>query len=1046
MILKLPILTLLGLILNIQYSAALDERHHKEISVANYTLFYGDYIQPSTQKGRLVDSNGEPLVGASVSVKETKKSVLTDVNGYFTVSISKGQTLVFSFVGFKRLEVKFTGKTLGAITMQQDDNVLSEAVVVGYGVQKKETVVGAVQTIAPDALRIPTSNLSNAIAGRVAGVIAYQRSGEPGADGASFFIRGISTFSGSTSPLIILDGVAVSSADLNALAPEVIESFSILKDATATAIYGSRGANGVMIVTTKSGRNIDKPKINIRLENAMSTPTSVPKFVNGVQFMRLFNEAVLGRGSGEILYSKDKIEGTMERRDPLIYPDVDWYNELFKNNSQNRTLNLNVLGGGKKIEYFMSGTYSNSNGMLKKMNVNTYDNNIKLNRYAFQNNVKAELAKGTTLALRLNTQLYDYHGGATSAAGVFGSVMNANPVDFPIMFPKKDESPGILFGGKTGGIVNNGFANPYAQMVNGYSDNFWSSIIATVDGEQLLDFITKGLKFKALASFKNWSSTTATRAKGINQYYVSSFSKNEEGKYDYELTRIGTLQNETLGTSTATNGDRSLYLQGSLDWARQFGDHSVTGLLLYNEEQRDVNAPGGLVASLPRRRQGLAGRLTYDYKGKYMLETNVGYNGSENFAEGNRFGLFPSLGMGYILSKENYFKPFLKAVDFLKIRGSWGLVGNDDIGGARFVYLSDINLTGSGYTTGVDLNYSFSGPTYARFSNPNITWEVAEKINLGMDISFLKGFYLVVDMYRENRSKIFLTRRVLPDSFGTQGTTVYANLGEMKNQGIDISLDYSRSYPSGLVMSLKGTFTYAHNTILNNDDPINMRFRNLSSVGHPANSLLGYKAERLFIDQAEIDNSPLQQIGGAVQPGDIKYTDITNAIDQLNTISSDDRVVMGKPVVPEIVYAFGPSFKYKKFDFSFLLQGVARTSFFVSGLAPFGSTAIRNVLKYVADNRWNPENPDIYARYPRLSKLDNPNNTAASSYWLRDGSFLKLRNIEMGYTHKFARVYLSGMNVLTFSKFKLWDPERGGGNGLGYPTQRIFNIGFQMGF
>lgn len=429
-----------------------------------------------------------------------------------------------------------------------------------------------------------------------------------------------------------------------------------------------------------------------------------------------------------------------------------------------------------------------------------------------------------------------------------------------------------------------------------------------------------------------------------------------------------------------------------------------------------------------------------------MLETNVGYNGSENFAEGNRFGLFPSLGMGYILSKENYFKPFLKAVDFLKIRGSWGLVGNDDIGGARFVYLSDINLTGSGYTTGVDLNYSFSGPTYARFSNPNITWEVAEKINLGMDISFLKGFYLVVDMYRENRSKIFLTRRVLPDSFGTQGTTVYANLGEMKNQGIDISLDYSRSYPSGLVMSLKGTFTYAHNTILNNDDPINMRFRNLSRVGHPANSLLGYKAERLFIDQAEIDNSPLQQIGGAVQPGDIKYTDITNAIDQLNTISSDDRVVMGKPVVPEIVYAFGPSFKYKKFDFSFLLQGVARTSFFVSGLAPFGSTAIRNVLKYVADNRWNPENPDIYARYPRLSKLDNPNNTAASSYWLRDGSFLKLRNIEMGYTHKFARVYLSGMNVLTFSKFKLWDPERGGGNGLGYPTQRIFNIGFQMGF
>lgn len=467
----------------------------------------------------------------------------------------------------------------------------------------------------------------------------------------------------------------------------------------------------------------------------------------------------------------------------------------------------------------------------------------------------------------------------------------------------------------------------------------------------------------------------------------------------------------------------------------------MSGMLLYNQDEFNFNDPGGLIQSLPKRTMGFAGRLSYSYDDTYLAEFNFGYNGSENFAEGNRFGFFPSAALGYVVSNENFWEPLLSAVSLFKLRGSWGLVGNDEIGGQRFVYLSDINLNGQGFTTGRDQNYGRSGPTYNRFANPNISWEVGEKVNIGLDLELYDRLNITVDAYQEIRRNIFLSRNTIPTSFGTSGTQIYGNLGKVKNRGFDLSVDYSKPFSSDLFMALKGTFTYAHNEVLNIDEPPFSENPNLSRVGHPINSMLGLDAQRLFIDQAEIDQHAQQQLGGFVMPGDIMYRDVNGD----GFINSDDRVRMGYPTVPEITFGFGPSVQYKNFDFSFLLQGVARTSFFIGGFHPFGTSSIRNVLDWIAEDHWSQENQDIFASYPRLSKLENPNNTANSSYWLRDGSFVKLRNLEIGYQYnKYARIYMTGYNLLTFSRFDKWDPEMGGGSGLSYPTQRKVTIGVQL--
>lgn len=1003
--------------------------------------------------GIVVDSQtNEVIPGAAVQIKGTHTGVITDVDGKFEIIASRGQVLTISYLGYTPKEIEIGNQKVLTITLSEDAELLDEVVVTAFGTgQKKESVTGSIQSVRPTDLKVPSANLSTSFAGRLAGVVSYQRSGMPGSNGSDFFIRGISTLSSVTSPLIILDGMEVASADLNALDPEVIESFSILKDATATAMYGTRGANGVMIIKTKSGADLDKPVIGVRVEANVTTPTSKPEFVDAVTYMNMFNEAVTSQGTGDALYTSDKIYGTMNSLDPYVYPNVNWYDELMKNMAFNQRANFNIRGGTQRITYFMNMNFSHETGMLKNRSQDffSYKNNIDLKKYTFQNNIDFHMSKSSTIGLHLNAQIYDQTGPATSFGDIYSLIMKNNPVDYPVMYPKSDTENWMRWGGATGTLSELAMNNPVAAATNGYSDTFWTSIIANLDFAQKLDFITPGLSFKAMISFKNWSQTTRTRSQQYNSYYLDSYSRNPDGTYNMEVLPVYEPERRTLGTSNGTTGDRRFYAQAYLDYTRSFGDHNVNAMVLWNQDQFDSNAPGDLISSLPKRKIGFAGRLSYDYAHRYMLELNAGYNGSENFAEGHRYGFFPSVSAGWNLSEEKFWEPLKSVVSNLKLRGSYGLVGNDQIGGARFLYLAQVNLQGTGsFTTGYgNQTQSYRGPVYSRYQNNNITWEVGRKLNVGMDIQLFNSLNITLDGFQEIRSDIFQQRNSIPNYLGTAGTVIYGNLAKVKNWGFDMSVDYGKQITKDFSMQFRGTFTFARNRVLEYDEAPGLRPA-LSQVGKSLNTYWGYVADGLYIDAGDITNSATSTIGNiAIAPGDIKYVDQPDANGNYDgKITSDDRVNMGYPTVPEIVYGFGPSMQWKRWDFSFFFQGQANVSLMMSGMHPFGTYNHRNVLSWIAEDYWSENNQNPDAAYPRLTKFDNNHNTASSTFWLRNAAFLKLKNLEIGYSYKNMRFYFSGTNLLTFSPFDLWDPEMGGGAGLQYPTQRTFNLGFQITF
>lgn len=1019
-------------------------------------------VEPGKQTkkitGKITDVHGETLIGVNIVIKGTTNGAITDIDGNFAIDVVPGQTLVISFIGFKKQEILVKDQTQLSITMEEDQTQLGDVVVVGYGNQKKASVVGSVQSIKPAELKVPSTQLSTSFAGRVAGLISVQRSGQPGADGANFWIRGISTFGGTTTPLIILDGVQISSGDLNNIDPEIIESFSVLKDATATALYGTLGANGVMIITTKNGKDLDKPKINVRVENSIATPTYSVDLADGITYMNMYNEAQKNPSSTSFIpYSQDKINGTIAGNNPTLYPNVNWYDELFRDYQTTQKAIINITGGSSKVDYFSSLSGSHESGMLKSRSTDffSYNNNISLWRYNFQNNLRYYPTKTTTVGLRLNVQLRDENSPYRSASTLFNNVIYSNPVDFPILFDTNDPrnlsstTDHLMWGGKASS--NDRRINPLAEMVRGYNTDFQSTVIAALQLDQKLDFITKGLNFSGLISFKNWSRTHVSRSSDYNQYYLgNTYFDNEGNISEYELVRttgspVSTVLDIDGGNSYGT-GDRTMYIQGQLNYSKVIDDdHHLGAMLLYNQNEYNINTPGTLKASLPQRKQGIAGRVTYGYQSRYMAEFNFGYNGSENFAKGHRYGFFPSMALGYNISEEAFWEPLKPVISHLKLRGSWGKVGNDQTSGARFLYLADIDLQSAGYTTGIDQNYSQSGPVYNRYQNDDLSWEVGTKTNIGMDLQLFDSFEIVFDVFKETRENIFMERQSIPNFFGTSGTTIYGNLGKVENKGFDGAVNYNKQVNSNLFVSVKGTFSFAKNKILSYDEPAYLLYPGNSRVGHSINQPLLYTAERLFIDDAEVANSPDQLIGGFVSAGDIKYTDIADINGETDgQIDQNDRQYTGHPTVPELVYGLGTSLQYKKFDFSLFFQGAARTSLVMSGFHPFGTSYTRNVLQFVADDYWSESNQNIYAKYPRLSIADNANNTTASTYWLRDASFLKLKNMEFGYSHKFMRFYVSGTNLLTFSKFKEWDPEMGGGSGLKYPTMRVVNLGVQF--
>jgi TonB-linked SusC/RagA family outer membrane protein len=1023
-------------------------------------LFFtvSSFSQTVIVSGEVVDNLGNYLPGVSVLVEGTTNGVSTDFNGAYVLNIkTQNATVIFSYLGFETKNIKVENQKKINVILKESSDQLDEIQVVAFSKQKKNSVIGAITTLKVSELKQPTSNITNTLAGQISGLISYQRSGEPGADNAAFFIRGVTTFGFNNSPLILLDGLQITTSDLARLEPDNIASFSIMKDATATSLYGARGANGVVLVTTKIGKK-GKAKVSVRYESSMSSPSKINSFLGAVDYMELYNRAQRSRDqSANLLYSKQKIEGTRNGLNPNIYPDVDWYSELFKDFAVNKRLNVNISGGGEVAQYYLSVTNANETGLLKVDPLNNFNNNIDINRSNLRANVNINLSKTTKVAAKFYSLFERYNGPIVGASDIFYQVAQANPANFPTTYDTDDATANFnhtLFGNKG----NGGFPNPYAESVRGFKDRFSNTTLAQFQIKQDLSFITDGLKLRAMASVRTYTENQNERS-FTPFYYGSNETQTSQGVVNslYQIQE-GTefLNDPTIGN----NGNSNFYYEAVLEYNKTLKDKHEFGGLLVSYFQEALNTIGGgnaAFSTLPSRNMGVSGRASYNYGSRYFGEFNFGYNGSEKFAEKNRFGFFPSVGFGWIISNEAYFEEKIPSINLLKLKYTYGLVGNDGISSAsdRFFYLSDVNLNngGTGYSFGTNYNNYYNGYIINRYANENVTWEVATKTNIGLELGLFNKVNIIADYFTEQRRNIYMERQYIPETSGLT-TSISSNIGEVKTQGIDLSIDYNHAFSGDFYITARGNFTYSTNKIEVNGEP-EFQNKNLSRLGYPVNQQWGYIAERLFVDQEDIDNSPEQFNGfstiNSYLPGDIKYTDIN----QDGVVNESDQTPIGKPTVPEIVYGFGVSAVYKNFDVSVFMQGSARSSFFINpnDISPFVNE--RNALSIIADNHWSENNPNPNAFWPRLSTFEIDNNQKPSTWWLRDGDFLRLKSVEFGYTipgktgevfkRAKTRLYLTGLNLLNFAKFKLWDPEMAG-NGLGYPPQRVINIGAQVNF
>lgn len=1010
--------------------------------------------------GIVRDSLGVPLPGVSVTVKVKENiGTTTDLNGGYFLEIPDGATIIFSMVGYKTREITPTAtQTNIDVRLMPANNNLEEAVVVAFGKQKKTDVVGSITSINPQELKVPSSNLTTALAGRVAGLIAYQRSGEPGNNNASFFIRGVTTFGYKVDPLILIDGVEATTRDLSNLQVDDIANFSILKDATATALYGARGANGVILINTKQGKE-GKPTYSVRAENSVSAPTKNIKLADPVTYMELANEAVLTRNPLGILpYEQEKIEKTVPGANPYLYPATDWYEELFKDYTMNQRVDANVSGGASVARYYVSAAFMQDNGVLKVPKLNSFNNNINLKTYSIRSNVDVNLTKTTVLVTRISGTFQDYIGPINGGAQVYNQVMHSNPVLFPAFYAPDAANVftrHILFGN----AGNGNYINPYANMVRGYKTYNTSQINAQAELQQKLNFITPGLTFNAMANTSRYAYSDISRGYTPFYYTIGYFDK-KTGVYDLEALNptTGTEYLDFLPGNIQRQITTSVYFQSILGYSRTFNaKHGVSGSLVYQAQNKVSGDLSTLQTSLPARNLGLSGRVTYNYDWRYFGEFNFGYNGSERFDISHRFGFFPSFGIGWNPSKEDFWKGKLSdVVTNLKLRATYGLVGNDAIGSAqdRFFYLSEVNMNDATKAASFGINptsmYTRNGISVRRYANPNITWEVAHQTNLGMDLTLWNKLNVVLDMYRTFRSNILMPRKSIPSTVGLAEITS-ANIGEATSKGIDLSIDYNHTINKNWWIQARANYTLAMSKYKKYEEPeYGDAAPWLSRVGYSLSQPFGYIAERLFVDEKDVLNSPRQTFGlyGA---GDIKYRDINGD----GQISSLDSVAIGYPTNPEIVYGFGISAGYKSFDLSMFFQGQARSSFFIDAQSttPFANQGA--LLKAYADSHWSEDNRNMYALWPRLDPGVNKNNTLPGTWWMRSGDFLRLKQMEVGYSLpafllkkwglKTFRVYLNGSNLFSLSTFKLWDIEMAG-EGLGYPVQRVVNIGLQTTF
>ena len=988
--------------------------------------------------GTVVDNENNPLIGATVTVKGTKTIAITDMDGHFYIDVpNKNSVLVFNYLGFKPQEVKVGSDINFNIQLKEDAVSADEVVVVGYGNQKKLSVIGSIQTLDPGNLQMGSSrSMSNNLAGQLAGVIAYQPSGEPGYDNSQFWIRGISTFgAGGSSPLVLVDGVERS---LNDIDPAEIESFSVLKDASASAMYGVRGANGVIIINTKRG-SVAKPSIDFRFEQAITKPTKLPEFIGAAEYMTLLNN--LCSDPSKRMFTKEQIMKTYTGYDKDLYPDVDWIDAITKDYATSTRGNMTVSGGTNILRYSLTASVYHETGIMETDDTLPYDTGSKLTRFNMRANVDLDLTKTTLLRFNVGGYLQNLRKAKSSTDNVFTHAFETPPFVHPAIY-----SDGTIPKASTNR------ANPWAESTQqGYYRGTRSKLESLFQLEQNLKMITPGLKFKATFAFDTYNENFVTRGKTPTYYGVAK-SRGDEGELIHGVLSYGS---EFLDHSSNANyGNNSTYLEFSLGYNHTFAKkHAVDALFLYNQRSYDW---GDIQ---PKRSQGIAGRLSYTFDRRYVGEFNFGYNGSENFAKGHRFGFFPSLALGWIISEEKFMRNCADWLTLLKLKGSIGKVGNDDIGGRRFAYITTINTGASGYHFGYAGDYWRGGYSEGEVGVNNLTWETSTKTNVGIELGLWNEFNLQFDYFYEHRTNIFMQRKTIPTQAGFLSNP-YANYGVVDNSGVDGTVTWNHKFAKDLRVALRANFTYAKNEVKEYDEPESVKGTYRSLTGRSIGTLWGLQAERLYTDD-DFENGklkagiPTPNIGSVVRPGDIKYRDMNDD----GVVDAKDEGYIGGTTTPRIVYGFGGNVEYKNFDFSFFFQGTGQSYRIIGGTQYFipgsGQGVMGNVYANYKDC-WTEENPSQDVFWPRLSESTNPNNNYASTWWKKDMSFLRLKSIELGYTlprsitkaiySNNIRFFVSGNNLFYISKFKLWDPELDTADGLKYPSMRSVMFGFQMNF
>jgi TonB-linked SusC/RagA family outer membrane protein len=1027
------------------YNKSLNYQEVNRIIVISKKTTQPVTASPATREtmvsGVVTDENNKPMQGVTVGINGTATMTNTDAAGKYKILVDNaGAELVFSYIGYATERVLVAGKT--AINVQLKPGVnkeLAEVAVVGFGAQRKVSLVGAQSTVNVAELQQPVGNVTTMLAGRVAGVIGVQRSGEPGKSGADIWIRGISTFGGnSSSPLILVDGVERSIDNID---PEDIESFTILKDASGTAVYGVRGANGVIIVKTKTGK-VGKPQILFDYNEGVNTFTKTPDMLDGISYMNLVNEARTTRNQSA-LYSQDYIDKTKAGNEPYLYPNVDWMDAVFNKYGHTRKANLSASGGVDNAQYYVSLGYFNESSFLKTDDLEQYNSSLKYNRYNVTTKLNLKLTRSTKMEVGVQGYFSNKNAPSMDPSTIFSSAMEIPPVVYPVMYP----------GGFVPGISpNGGSRNPYADLTTrGYKNEFKNQLYANLRLTQDLGYFVKGLSASAMFAFDSYNEQFINRTKRKDTYIVD-LTDPYKADGTLNLNRTWTSNTPYLGYERSNGGNRQFYTEASLTYDRTFGRHRVSGLGLFYSMDKTNAFANDFTTSIPERTIGLAGRTTYSYDDRYFAEFNFGYNGSELFAPENRFGFFPAVGVGWVVSNERFFEPLKNIVSFLKFRYSNGNTGLGLINGRRFAYLTLVSDGAWGYDFGRNSTTNTGGIAVTDYAT-NVKWSQSNKQDVGVEIKLLNDqVSLMVDLFKEHRTGIFLQRQSSLIFMGLQ-KPLWGNLGVADNKGFDATLEYN-THIGQVYVNVRGNITFSQDKVLQ-DDMLPQAYPWMEHKGNNILARYGYVAEKLFVDQKEINENPVPGDKTKVLPGDIKYKDLNGD----GVIDAFDKTKIGRGDVPSTVYGFGFNITYKNFSVGALFQGIDNADRMLSGAAilPFNSTDGSNAYSIAAD-RWTVQNPNTHAFYPRLAYGSdmNANNTQPSSWWVKDVSFMRLKTAQLAYKLpgsllsragvKNASIYLQGINLLTFSKFKLWDPELNTDNGTSYPNVRTVALGVNLKF